>query len=165
MTTRTMTNLDGLPTLIDRYDALSCAHEAGHAVVREVLGLPYSAVKLADNDGPARTETPPRSATNEDLIEREIMSALAGGVAEARVFKRALPYEVVAGALADIAIVRDALGDDASNRAYFEELLHRTQELVERNLPKIRRVSKALWAKGKLTPAEVRDAYADMPGH
>lgn len=147
----------------DQQQALAAAHEAGHAVACEVLGRPYFRVTLGDSGGPPRVEAAglPLSATTVE-IEREVMCALAGLLAETLIFKDQAAITTVVGGVADCVAVRRVLGQRARDRQLVDRLLALAVQLVSGNLVAIKRVAKALVAKHELTPVGVREAIGGL---
>jgi ATP-dependent Zn protease len=147
----------------DQQRALAAAHEAGHAVACEALGRTYRRVTLGDAGGPPRVEAAglPAHATK-DEIEREVLCALAGLLAEALIFKEQAAITTVMGGAADCVAVRRVLGRRARDRHLVDRLLAQALRLVSSNVVAIKRVAKALVAKHELTPSGVREAIGGL---
>ena len=155
--------IDDLPDAKARLDALSAAHEAGHAIAFEVLQRPYLVVTLRDALGPPRIEAAPRALTREKDVEQAVVCALAGSTAEVVLFQTRSPMEKVIGASEDLAEVRRLLGPRARDRSLVAMLQEQTLELVADNIRQIKRVAKLLRVQRRLTRCEVRAAYEGLP--
>ena len=155
--------IDDLRNPADIYEALSAAHEAGHAVIHELLRVPYTLVTLADDEGPARIESPDDDGLPDDGGENATLCALAGTIAEVLIFARRPSFEAVLGGIGDVAMVQQLLGPRRHDKELVERLQTRTLDLVYANIRQIKRVAKSLLSLRRLTPNQVRTSFAGLP--
>ena len=125
--------LVGAVTSEERAYLRSAVHEAGHAVVGIVSGVPVTAVTLEGgaNGVGGLCHTGGLAGVDEDAT---IQFLLAGGLAEAMLFTEAVSMEA-GGSRSDYAAAREMLRlmDDVPHRAWRIEIaLHRHQALAMR---------------------------------
>ncbi len=141
-------------------DLLAAVHEAGHAVVFSVLGRPFTRVRLAGPHGHASIDFEPVGLLTGDDLEREVICALAGVIAEACIADGQAPVLTALGGLGDHAAVRQLLGPRARDKQLIERLQERALKIVESNINPIKRVAKALLKRDELSADEVAVAGA-----
>jgi ATP-dependent Zn protease len=150
-------------------------HEAGHAVIGRVLGLPCGAVTIEPSDddqelGHAVVGDPGRVWQRGDgprrpLIEKSCVCLYAGREAERIIAGSAEvgdgPDCTKATSLICIIGVRGAtfVSDDVWDR-YEARLRARSRALVSKHRAQIERVAHALTARGKLTSEQVDELIA-----
>ncbi len=146
----------------DNEEILDAIHEAGHAVVHLALKRPFTRVRLAGPHGPARIDFDPVGQLTRDEVDREVICALAGVVAEAWIAQGRAPMDTVLGGLADHAAVRGLLGRRARDKKLVGRLLLRTLTTVKDNTNAIKRAAKALLDRRELSADEVVDVVASF---
>lgn len=161
-TARSVADTAGANLIASDEHVLDALHEAGHAVIRSLLKRPFRRVRLAGSHGPARIDFDAVGKLTGDDLDREVICALAGVVAEACIVDGRDPLETVLGGLADQAAVRDLLGPRACDVELVDQLLLRTLRLVERSVNPIKRVARALLVHRQLSADEVAAVVAQF---
>jgi ATP-dependent Zn protease len=139
-------------------------HEAGHAVVAEVLGRRVKLVQISRRAGLMRTEvipkidlrSPPRNARERRDREREVVIYFAGLVAEEGLTGKRNLYGIGSDFSAIHSLLRVNRSDKDDVIAAGGRLYNRTVSLVFRNRPSVERVAEALVQHRQLSGRAVR---------
>lgn len=153
---------------------VTAIHEAGHAVISRVLGLPCGEVTIESDDdqelGYAAVDDPGRDWQRGDGPRRPLIEASCVGLYAGAEAERIIVGNTVAGdgpdcskatSLISIVGVRGAVfvGDDVWER-YEARLRSRSVALVKKHRWQIERVAHALTEQGTLTDEQVNELIA-----
>lgn len=134
-------------------------HEAGHAVVAQLVGLPFIDVSLVQTEtefGRLKIDSA-HTKHGGDLLQKQAMVGLAGYLAERTFDPKSDPAGM--GQSADFTAVANLLGHSWRDHAEWKQLVGAirvmTEKLVQDNWPAIESVAKALLSRESLTAAEV----------
>jgi len=127
----------------------TAVHEAGHAVIGEVLGCPVEFVTILPSGGQAGHTTPDTSDGIAPPTDHTIIGTLAGGLAAG----------TWTGCATDLLNTSDLLEEHVWHRplsTIFDECMARATALVAEHSEAISRVARALLKRGRLSGTQVR---------
>lgn len=150
--------------MIQRKMREAAVHEAGHAVMMELLDLPYDRVSIAGGRPRCAGRWVPGVERTLDPVRRAFMALTAGAVAQWVLLDRKVNAQrrYIAKSDHDHVVAAKLLRSVTDDAGEIDRLLRRTVDLLKRNSGAIDAIANRLLEQPTLTSREVGMAVGAM---